>query len=159
MAGDGKCVCVCGARGTGCATGLWEGEQGHGEGVKMNEWVGDEGDWGQKAICSKEGPTGIWGQKCVCVCVYMNDSVVLGHLDCLPIHTLIHTRAYSFLTSPLLPVHAVYSNPAFHFLTSLRAFSHSTTSSFHSPRVHFRFDPGTIPPCGSRGTFPIRPWY
>lgn len=91
-------VCVCGGGGTGCATGWWEGERGQWEGVKMNEWVDDEGDWGQEAICSKEGPTGIWGQKCVCVgvCVYMSDSVVLGHLDYLPTHAHTHTRTSLF---------------------------------------------------------------
>lgn len=88
-----------------------------------NEWMSGWWRWlGTRSNLQQRGPNGNMRTK-MCVCVYMSDSVVLGYLDCLPIHTPIHTRAYSFLTSPLLPVHTVYWNPAFHFLTSLSGLS------------------------------------
>lgn len=97
---------------------------------------------------------------CVCVCVSMSDSGVLGHLDC-PYPPLLgvhlsppHTLLYSFPSA--LP------NPPFHFLTS-SPIPHSPKplhpSLSLSPYVHFRVDPGSIPPRGPPGTFPIRPQY
>lgn len=156
MVGDWKCVFV----GVGEQVVL-QGDKRENRGtVRAWKWMksnDDEGDWGQEVSCSKEGKIYEDKNVCVCVCVYMSDSVVLGHLDCL-IHTPTHTSLFfPHLTSS--PSTCCLPKPCLSFPNlSPWAFSNSTTS-FHSPHVNFRFDPGTIPPCGSHGTFPIRPWY